>query len=354
MVALLAFLVILLVLVLMHEAGHALAAWASGCRVEEFGFGFPPRLFGKRVGETLVSVNALPIGGFVRIAGESDEKNDDPRSFVRKSRAVRALILAAGVLANLLLAVVVFSVVLVLGVDLPVEGEARAVENRRVEVLEVRPTPILTAAGLLAHDVLVAVDGTTVRDAQDAARRIRGFEGSELSLTVRRGKDRHPLLLRFSAPKAKGEIVGIGLLDVGTFRVPWYRAPAEGIRMTGRTIRATGTGLAELVRSAVFERRAPSDIAGPVGIASLTGVVAKRGFGSLLEFTGILSVNLAVINALPIPALDGGRLFFLLLDALGIRRFRGRPERLAHTIGFVLLVMLLALITLNDVRKLSP
>lgn len=361
MAAIPAFLILLLVLILVHEAGHALAARASGCRVEEFGFGFPPRIFGKRVGGTLFSLNALPIGGFVRITGEDNPDDHDPRSFAVKPRWQRALVLSAGVLANLLLAVAAFSLVAGLGLDVPIRGiedtpvseSTDQVTNRRVEILEVQDTPALRGAGVQPNDVLVAVTGTPVRDAAEAAQRVRDFAGSELLLTVRRGERTLPLTLAFSPSKEAGEKIGIALLDVGTVRVPWTRAPLEGVAMTGRTARLTWLGISRIIREAVVERKAPEDIAGPVDIASITGIVAKRGLTSLLEFTGVLSVNLALINALPIPALDGGRLTFLLLDALGLRFLRGRPERLAHTIGFALLLFLLALITVGDIRRLT-
>lgn len=361
MAAILAFIILLLVLVLAHEAGHALAARSAGCRVEEFGFGLPPRLFGKRIGETLFSLNALLIGGFVRIAGEDDESGTDPRSFAAKPRWKRAFMLSAGVLANLLLAVVVFSLVAGMGVDVPAEAAGGAaagivngtLTNRRVEILEVRDTPTLKAAGVQPNDVLVAVAGAPVRDAAEAVQRVREFAGSELLLEVLRGDAVLPLKLVFSPRKATGEKIGIALLDVGTVRVPWTEAPLEGVRMTGRTVVLTWRGISGIIREAVVERKAPEDLAGPVGIASVTGIVAKRGLSSLLEFTGVLSVNLALVNALPIPALDGGRLLFLLLDALGLRFLRGRPERLAHTIGFAILLVLLALITVGDVQRLT-
>lgn len=353
MLAILAFLVVLLVLVLIHEAGHALMARASGCRVEEFGFGIPPRLAGTRIGETVFSLNALPIGGFVRLTGEEEAETHDPRAFVSKSYLWRALILAAGILANLALAVVVFTAAAGLGIDVPADAADGRVQKRRVEILEVRNTPTLRDAGIRPNDVIVAVGGTPATDAGDVAQRVRSFAGAELALTVRRNGTDVPLTLRFSPPKKAEEVVGLTLLDVGTIRVPWSQAPAEGLRMTGRTIAATWNGLTRMIRDFVVTRKAPEDIAGPVGIAIITGTVAQRGLPSLLELIGVLSVNLALVNALPIPALDGGRLLFLLLDALGLRALRGRPERYAHAVGFVLLLVLLALITAQDLQRLT-
>ncbi|MDP3685495.1 MAG: M50 family metallopeptidase [bacterium] len=352
LVAALAFLVLLLVLILIHEGGHALLARLMGVRVEEFGFGFPPRLASRRVGETVYSLNALPIGGFVRLTGEDDGEIDDPRSFAAQPRAQRALIIAGGILANLALAVVAFTLVAGFGIDVPAAQTDRPVTNRRVEIVEVRDTPVLRAAGIQPGDVLVSINGTPVESAADGAEKVRGFAGEKLTVNVRRGTEIQEIVLNFSPPKAAGDRVGLALLDVGTARIPWSQAPLEGLRMTGRTVQLTFFGIGRTVREAIVTRQAPKDLAGPVGIASITGVVAKRGFVPLLELMGVLSVNLALVNALPIPALDGGRLFFILLEALGIRGLRGRPERLAHTIGFIVLLALLAFITFGDVQRL--
>lgn len=353
MMTILIFLILLLALILVHEAGHALAARWSGCRVEEFGFGLPPRLLSKRIGETVFSLNALPIGGFVKITGEDGEAAGDPRSFTRQPRWQRALMLAAGVLGNLLLAWVVFTVVAGAGVDVPIEVANGRATDRRVEILEVRDVPALRDSGIQAGDLLVSALGETVSSAEQAAQRVRGAAGETVTLGVRRGDEVREVTLTFTPSKQAGEPVGLGLLDVGTIRVPWILAPQEGLRRTGQTMALTASGLGRIVREAVLERKAPADVAGPIGIASITGVVAKRGFLPLLELTGVLSVNLALVNILPIPALDGGRLLFLLLDALGLRFLRGKPERLAHTIGFALLLLLLALITLNDIGRLT-
>ncbi|TSC73018.1 MAG: regulator of sigma E protease [Parcubacteria group bacterium Gr01-1014_38] len=352
LVTILAFLFLLLVLIMVHESGHALLARLMGVRVEEFGFGFPPRLTARRVGDTVYSVNALPIGGFVRLTGEDDADADDPRSFAIQPRTRRALIVAGGIIANLVLAVVGFTLVAGFGVDVPLAGAERPVSNRRVEVVEIQDTPVLRAADIQPRDVLVAVNGISVENAADGAEKVRGFTGSSLTLTVARGTETRIVVLAFAPPKAAGQRVGLALLDVGTARVPWSQAPLEGLRMTGQTVQLTFFGIGRTLREAIVNRQAPKDLAGPVGIATITGAVAKRGFVPLLDLMGILSVNLALVNALPIPALDGGRLLFLLLDALGIRTLRGRPERLAHTIGFIVLLALLAFITFGDIQRL--
>lgn len=352
MIAFLAFVILLLVLIMVHEAGHALLARANGCRVDEFGFGFPPRLTGVRVGETLFSLNALPVGGFVRLAGEDEAASSDPRSFAAKSTLQRGLILAGGVFANLLLAWVLFSAIAAIGFRSPASAERREVANPAVEIVSVESASVVQAAGIRSGDVIRAVAGSPVQTAEEAARRIREFEGNTLSLQVLRGSTEETMVLQFPTPKVRGQRVGLALLDVGTVRVPWYSAPLEGARMTVRMLALTARGFGHLLRTAFLTQQIPEDVSGPVGIAAITGTVAKQGMTRLLEFAGILSVNLAFINALPIPALDGGRLLFLMLDVLGLRVFRGRPERIAHAIGFALLLLLLLAVTASDVQRL--
>lgn len=352
MSAVLVFLVVLMVLVLAHEIGHAAAARFFGCRVDEFGIGLPPRVAARRIGETVYSLNVLPIGGFVRLFGEEEAESDDPQAFVRKPRRVRAIILFSGIAANLVLGFLAFSTVAALGVDVPTEAAGQRATDRRVEIVQVRDTPTLRAAGIRAGDILVAINNVAVRDARETAEIVRNTEGSRLSLTLRRADAVIPVTLQFEPPKRHGDVVGLGLLDVGTIRVPWSEVPKAGLAMTGRVIRVTWAGIGRMVRDLVSAGKVPEDLAGPVGIAALTGAVAQRGISSLLELVGVLSVNLALVNALPIPALDGGRMLFLVLDVLGLRFLRGRPERLAHTIGLVFLFLALVLITISDVRRL--
>lgn len=354
MLTLLLFLVVLGVLVLVHEAGHALVAWAIGCRVEEFGIGFPPRLAARRIRETLYSLNAVPLGGFVRITGEDDGDLRDPRSFAQKPRSGRVAVLLAGVVMNVILAVVLFTLIAGIGAPVPVHGVPGTLPltDRRIEIVEVKENPVLQRAGVRSGDTIRRIGEQTPSSAAEAAKAVLGFEGTELPLLLERAGTREPVTLVFPTPHVPGEVVGLALLDIATYRVPWLAAPREGFRATSRTVEATGKGLVKLVGDAVRTRELPKDVAGPVGIASLVGVVGRQGILPLMELTAVLSVNLALINALPIPALDGGRVLFVLLEAIGIRHFRGRPERLAHAIGFAILMGLITLITIGDVRRL--
>lgn len=353
MTTLLAFAALLLVLVLAHEAGHAVLARLFRCRVEEFGFGFPPRLTSVRVGETVFSLNALPLGGFVRLTGEDGNDVSDPQSFARKSRLVKAAILLGGITCNLLLAWVVFSLVAGLGIDIPAAGQPGNLANLETRVVAFQdPSPALMSSGLTIRDTILAVNEVSVTSAAETAARVREAVGSELKLLVRRGRETLTVSLKFERPKVAGERIGLALLDVGTVKVPWRQAPRQGARRTLETASLTVRGLGRLARDLVIDHRLSEDLSGPVGIAALTGAVVKQGFTPFLELGAILSVNLALINLLPIPALDGGRVLFLALESLGLRHLRGRPERLAHSIGFVVLLLLLLFVTLSDIQKL--
>lgn len=353
-VTVLLFLLVLGVLVLVHEAGHAVVARLIGCRVEEFGFGFPPRLFSRRVGETVYSFNLIPLGGFVRITGEDGGEADDPRSFARKSRPARIGVLVAGVVMNLALAVVLFAIIAGMGTTVPVQGstEGLPLSQPRVEIVEIKDSPILTSAGIEIGDEIVVIQGNPIPSAGEAAQRIRSFGGTALSVTVRRGETMHDLTLNFPTPHIPGEPVGISLIDLATYRVSWWQAPIEGVRSTVRTVAVTGRALGTLARDLVMARTVPEDVAGPIGIATLVGTVSRHGILPLMELTAVLSVNLALMNILPIPALDGGRVLFVLFEMLGLRSFRGRPERFAHAVGFTVLMLLMVLITIRDLQRL--
>lgn len=350
------FLLVLGVLVLAHEAGHAIVARLIGCRVEEFGFGFPPRLFSWRVGETLYSFNLVPLGGFVRITGEDGTDADDARSFARKARPARIAVLVAGVVMNLVLAVVLFGIIAGTGTTVPVQGHTKGLplSQPRVEIVDMKDSPILQTAGIQLGDEIIAIHGEPIASAAEAAQQIRSFDDTLLSLTIRRGDTVQDLTLTFPTPHTPGEPVGLSLIDLATYRVSWWQAPIEGVRSTVRTVAVTGRALGTLARDLVMARTVPEDVAGPIGIATLVGTVSRHGILPLMELTAVLSVNLALMNILPIPALDGGRVLFVLLEMIGLRSFRGRPERFAHAVGFTVLMLLMALITIRDLQRLIP
>lgn len=346
------FLALLSVLVLVHEWGHYFAAKKSGMKVEEFGLGFPPRVASfKRKDGMVVSLNAVPLGGFVKIKGESGEEADAPDSFASKSIPKRFMVLIAGVVMNLVTAAVIFTVGFVVGMPTVTEDviPGAIVSNPSIHVLEVVDGSPAQEAGITVGDRILSIDGAPYEDSE-SARAALSPDGGPHELVIARGEE--VVTVSVDARYIESidrEAVGVGLLETGTVRFPWYLAPIRGIEATVSATWQIVAALGGLVGNLVTRTPIDAEIAGPVGIAVVTGEVAKMGFSHLLQFAAMLSLNLAVLNALPIPALDGGRIAFLFLEA--IRRKKATPqfEQTVHTIGFALLMLLVLVVTFRDI-----
>lgn len=354
--AILIFIVILSLLVFVHEFGHfSVAKWA-GMKVEEFGFGFPPRLFKLRRGETEYSVNLIPLGGFVKIFGESGEHRDEPRSFASRSIWKRFLVLVAGVAMNVLLAWVLliggFTVGLPTAVDEPLPGHPTIVDSA-VQMTYVLPGSAADEAGVEMGDRVLAINGTSVLSAERARELIGTVaEGDTLELTIERDGVSRTLEL---APRkiASGQIaIGTQITTVGIVRYGLPDAVIQGTSATVGLTAATLQGFGTLIGRLVTGQGVSADIAGPVGIASMTGDVADLGWPYLIHFTALLSINLAILNVIPFPALDGGRILFLVIEAVRRRPVTAALERGVHGAGFALLILLVILITYRDIAGL--
>jgi regulator of sigma E protease len=340
----LTFLAVLSVLVLAHELGHFVVAKRAGIKVQEFGFGYPPRLIGVKIGETTYSINLLPLGGFVRMLGENGAP-DDPESFAAKPKRVRAAVLAAGSAMNLLLIPVLFSIGLMIGEPVPCE------DCRRVEVYGVQAGSPAEQAGLQPEDVFVSLNGRPIQDTEDVREAIRAAGDQPVDVAVLRGGQ--PVNVQIT-PRPSGPdnqpTIGIQLgPEVVVVRYPIWEAIPMGLQRTGELIRVFFSGLGQMLA-----REAPADLAGPVGIAQMTGQAARAGWVYLLQFTAFLSLNLAVFNMFPIPGLDGARLAFVLVEGLRGRRVNPQTEGVIHFIGLMLLLTLMAYVSVNDVRRLIP
>jgi regulator of sigma E protease len=358
---------------LIHEAGHYIAAKWSGVKPEEFGVGFPPRALGwtkredgtwRRVkkGEitakrTIWSINWLPLGGFVRLKGEQGEAAMDKDSFGQATRPRKFLIIAAGVVMNWLLAWGIFTSGYLIGV--PMDGTAlpasAIVRERYTEVTQVLDQGPAQAAGMRAGDRIVRIESTTVANSDEARLKIRELSTQQetVNVTVQRESQEVNLVTRPQALDglngARG--LGIGLADTAIVRLPWWQAPLEGARTTALFTGRIVTGLAELLKNLIVHQRLAQEVSGPVGIAVMTGQVADQGVWALLQFAAVLSLNLAVVNFLPVPGLDGGRAFFLLIESVRRRRLNERTEAMIHGAGFIALIGLILLVTIQDVRN---
>jgi regulator of sigma E protease len=339
-----AFVIVLSILVLVHELGHFTVAKLTGIRVEEFGIGYPPRLLtvAKR-GDTEYTINAIPFGGFVRMLGEEDPSH--PESFAAKSKLTRASALLAGPFMNVVLAFLLFIGVGLIGFDMPTGA---------VAIIGVAPGSPAAEADLQEGDTILSIDGLTVRNTYELSRYTRERLDEEVTLSIKRGESTMSISLmpREEPPANEGPMgVMIQTVDiVGTdkLRYSLWEAIPMATRMIGDIVFAIFSGVAGMIQGVI----AP-DLRGPVGIAAVTGEVAKSGLVALMQFTAFFSIQLAIFNLIPFPALDGGRLAFIALEALrGGKRVAPEREGLIHLVGLIILIGLLLVVSYQDVVRL--
>jgi len=382
------FIIILSILVIVHEAGHFFAAKFFGMRVYEFGIGFPPRAIGwykdpntkkwvrvKRKSKstitntsasaareeeypgTVYSLNWLPLGGFVKVKGENGEEAAEPDSFAYHSAWKRLVVLVAGVFMNVVLAALVLGVGFMAGLPADfsegVDSRAIVVQAPQVTIQQVIADSPAQEAGFKFGDKIIAVGGTEVATSGDMIAQVQSRAGEPTEFTVMRGEERLSIM---ATPEIDQEDniarIGAVLADAGVIRYPWYEAVWRGIVGAIFGFINIVIGFYLLIKNLLLGQGLIFEVAGPVGIAVIIGESARLGFSYLLNITAMISLSLAVINIMPIPALDGGRAFFVILEKIFGRRFSMKYEQLAHTIGFVLLLFLILVITTRDVLNL--
>jgi len=353
------FFVALSVLVFFHELGHFVMARKTGVRVDEFGIGLPPRLFGKKVGETIYSVNALPIGGFCKLYGEDPptasqsggqvQSKYKDRSFYFKKPWQKSLILVGGVTMNLILAIIIFTGVFY-KTGIPVELDKVIIE----EVAEGSPA---SEVGLIKNDVILEVNGETVKTSQELIEKASQHKGGEVDLLVEKqdkSKEKVMVAVRENPPEGEGSMgVVISSTKIEKFPI-WqaYKGVWQGFKEAYFWGRVILDGLGKMI-AGVFSGQVPKDVAGPVGMYQVTASVRKdTGMLGVMHFFGIISVNLAVVNLLPFPALDGGRLVFVLVEKISGKKIDEKFEATANAVGMSILLGLLLLVTVGDVVRL--
>ena len=354
MIVILTFLAVFAVLVFVHEWGHFFAAKKQGIAVEEFGFGFPPRVIGRLWRGTLYSLNCIPLGGFVRIKGEYGEHAEDADSFAGKPVWRRMIVVVAGVMMNVVLGWALLSAGFMSGFPQTVNDGVGAahVRNRQLYVVDVRSESPAALAGVSAGDEILALNGEQVVTVEAVQSWMATREGTPVVMTLlREGRRVETTATPVFLPEAKRVALGVGLQEVGVVSYGIGESLWRGAQTTGVILREIIVSFYNLLRDALLGRGIQVELSGPVGIAVLTGQMADRGISYLLQFAALLSLNLAVLNALPIPALDGGRFVFMCIETLRKKPVSQRIEGMIHRIGFALLLVLVVFVTYKDILR---
>jgi regulator of sigma E protease len=343
LITIVAFIVIIIVLIIAHELGHFVTAKASGVRVDEFGLGFPPRLLSIKRGETRYSLNAILLGGFVKMAGEEDPSI--PRSLASKGVGTRILVLSAGSLMNAILPVLLLSIAFMVPHNSLVG---------QVTVQEIVPNSPAAMAGIEPGDTFLQVNGKPVRNIGDLQRYLQLNLGKEINLLVQHedsATEELQVTPRWKPPEGEGAIgVAVSLTNPTIIRqhYPFWRAIPIGAVACIESYVMFKNGIISTIIGT-----APATVTGPVGIAQITGEVAKAGISPLLEFAAFLSINLAILNIFPLPALDGGRIAFVLLEWVRRgKRISAKTEGMVHFIGFAMIMAFILLITFQDITRI--
>lgn len=355
LVSIVVFIGLLLALVLVHEWGHFIVARLAGCRIEEFAFGFPPRLLAFTKNGTRYAFNLLPLGGYVKIEGEDMENPlGGPTSFASKSAPWRVAILAAGVVMNVVLAALFLIIQAGLGVPVLVTDENSAqVSDQQTFIVNVDPGSPAALAGIKALDRLVRINDLTLPSVAQVQSLAQTYTNQVLVLEVER-QGQHltvKIVPRLHPPTGQGAM-GVALQATGLEKTAWWKAPGVGLTRTWQMLKAIVEQFFSLARQLLSQGSVGESLTGPVGIALYAHEVTQLGASYVLEFGALISLNLAIINILPFPALDGGRILFVLLSSLLGRRLPLKIEQYAHLTGFALLILLMVLITFKDVQHL--
>jgi len=366
------FIITLLILVVSHEFGHFIVAKKFGIKVLEFGFGLPPRIWGKKIGDTLVSLNWLPIGGFVRLFGEDETDKDVLKakdSFAAQPVWERIGVVVAGVTMNLILAVTLFYIVLSVHnfqEEVPLLTPFNFVGTEQTNqtaifIGAVSPDSPAAQAGLSAGDQVVAFNGQPINDGQKLIDLTKQYAGEKVALKIEDSSKTTrdvEVTPRVNPPQGQGALgiqlgtITMAKLNYQSFTQRIFSGPVHAYNLTTYSFSILGNLISESIKTKDLAPVSQS-VSGPVGLTNLTGTIlqTKSPFIPYLNFVALLSLNLAIINILPFPALDGGRLIFLLIEAVTRKKVKPEIEKWVHAIGMILLITLIVLITFSDIKK---
>lgn len=369
------FLIILLVLVVSHEFGHFIVAKLNKIRVDEFSFGFPPKLFGKKVGETTYNFNLLPFGGYVKIFGQGSDdfpgqngeevisELDKERSFMHKPRYVQAMVLLAGVAMNFLVAWLLLSIGFMSGLPTSAEVAPKGaiVKDQSLTIVSINPNTPAEKAGLKTGDKIMALESKSQVStlpisnftAEDVQNFVKKNGSEEITFSIVRGKENMSIEVMPEINESSGNyFVGFSMDMIGKLKLPIHKAVWEGLKLSGDLTVKIAVGFYTLIRDGITGNGDLSSVTGPVGIVGVVGDAASFGFIYLLSFTALISINLVIINLIPFPALDGGRLLFLLIEKIKGSRINPKVANVVNMIGFGILMLFMVVITYHDIVKL--
>ena len=365
------FIIILGILVFTHELGHFLAAKFFGVRVDEFAIGFPPRLFSKKMGETVYAINAVPIGGYVKIYGEDSNNEEEKKEFVGEKKVGKkisdiakwkqAILLFSGVMGNLIFAWFLLSIGFMVGLPTSPGGPfTNEIKDQKLIITNVLPGSPAEIAGIKPGDQILSLKNKETTASELNGQSAKSFisslpAGSIVELNLARPKSPVAIIADVTIKDgvvAGGRGIGISMEDAGILKLNFPKSIIAGIVATVSLTKSVAVGIIGLLHDVFVGQAHFSSLTGPVGMAIMVGDAEKVGFLSLLFLTVIISINLAVINVVPFPALDGGRLFFLGIEAIIRKPLNPKFAMRANQIGFVFLLFLMAVITYKDIIKL--
>lgn len=351
------FILVLGVLVVVHEFGHFIMAKLTGVKVEEFAVGFPPRIFSRKRGETEYSINAIPLGGYVKMLGEL-EHSSDKRAFENKKPVVRFWISIAGVIMNLLLAWLILTIGFAVGMA-PIVSSPDSIPGKKLSseiiLADITKDSPADKAGIKAEDIVLSATTDGFFTPFSSLNQFDQYNTDHKNKTVTYVLKRDDATITKEAKLSDGSDsqLGVAMIEKVEIQVLWYKAPVVALRETYRIAQLTFEFLGDMVAKLFTTGKVAEGVGGPVAIYTYTGLALKAGIMVLLQFVALLSINLALINILPFPALDGGRLVFIVLEkSLGKRVVRENVENIIHTVGFGILILLMLAITYRDIINL--
>lgn len=356
MLAPIIFIVILGILVLAHEFGHFIIAKFFKVKVEEFAFGFPPTLWSRQKGETKYMINLIPFGGYVKLLGEDGANQNDPNSFASKNHFARAAIILAGITMNLILGGLFLGFAFMIG--LPTVNDAYQKDYPYAQVqtgivaYEINPDSDFSGK-ILPGDKIVSLNGQAISNIDQFKNLVQTTRDQTINLEINRKNS--PSII--SGHAVYSEVnqafqVGVILNEEQIIKYPFYLAIPMGFIEMFRLLWTMIVALYEIIRDLIFIHQTPVAIAGPVGIYKIAATASELGLVYLIQLTSLLSINLALINVLPIPALDGGRLLFIALEKIRGQKISANLENLIHTAGFVFIIGIILLVTISDIKNL--